>query len=157
MDRLNKFVPEIYSGLSSGREKIVSLYVSNTDPKILKEELEKSRKQDSLLGVTSAGPHRDDIKLTINGISARAYGSQGQKRSVAIALKLASLSVFGDISGEFPVCLLDDVLSELDEARQNYILNHVKDWQSFITCCDPSTVTRLSGGRVFNIKSGEII
>ena len=157
LDRLNLFVPSLYSGLSSGREEIVALYVASKDPKMLREELEKARKQDSLLGVTSVGPHRDDIDLQINGISARAYGSQGQKRSVAIALKLASLGVFGDISGEYPVCLLDDVLSELDEARQNYILNHVKDWQTFITCCDAASVTRLSGGKVFNIENGGVI
>ena len=157
LERLNKFVPSIYSGLSSGREDIKSLYVANTEPNMLKETLKEGRYQDSLLGVTSAGPHRDDIDLLINGISARAYGSQGQKRSVAIALKLASLNVFGDISGEYPVCLLDDVLSELDEARQNYILNHVKDWQTFITCCDSSSVTRLMSGKVFSIKDGGVI
>lgn len=157
LERLNKFVPEIYNGLSSGREKIEALYIANAQPDELTEKLLNDRKQDSVLGVTSAGPHRDDMELQINGVSARVYGSQGQKRSVAIALKLATLGVFGEVSGEYPVCLLDDVLSELDEARQNYILNHVKDWQTFITCCDPSTVTRLSSGKVFNIKGGGIV
>ena len=156
LERLNNFVPEIYRGLSSGREEIKAIYNENAEPDYLREKLSSLRKQDSILGVTSAGPHRDDIDLKLNGISARAYGSQGQKRSVAIALKLASLGVFGDISGEYPVCLLDDVLSELDEARQNYILNHVKDWQTFITCCEPTTVTRMSGGKVFTVKGGEV-
>ena len=156
LDRLNCFVPDIYSGLSGGREEIKALYVSNSDVNDLTEKLKELRRQDSITGVTSAGPHRDDLDLSLNGISARAYGSQGQKRSIAIALKLASLSVFGDISGEYPVCLLDDVLSELDEARQNYILNHVKDWQTFITCCDPNSVTKLSSGKVFTVKGGEV-
>lgn len=156
LERLNEFVPAIYSGLSGGTEKIMSLYVAKTDAIVLSDELKKSRKEDSILGSTSVGPHRDDIDLTLNGVSARAYGSQGQKRSVAIALKLATLNVINEISGEYPVCLLDDVLSELDEGRQNYILNRVKDWQTFITCCDSSNVTRLSGGKVFTVKGGEV-
>lgn len=157
LEKLNCFVPKIFEGLSGGREEIKALYVAKTEDILLLDSLKKSRREDSFSGVTSVGPHRDDIEFLINGISARAYGSQGQKRSVAIALKLAGLYVYNDISGEYPVCLLDDVMSELDETRQNYILNHVKDWQTFITCCDPSTVTRLSGGRVFEIKNGGVV
>ena len=156
-EKLNKFVPYIYSGLSGGSEEIMSLYVAKTDPNILSDELKNARREDSLSGVTSVGPHRDDLEFTINGKSARTYGSQGQKRSVAITLKLAALNVHNEISGEYPVCLLDDVMSELDEQRQNYILNHVKDWQTFITCCDAASVTRLSGGKVFNIENGGVI
>lgn len=157
LERLNRFVPSVFYGLSGGREEIMALYVAKTDAIMLAEELKKARKEDSLAGVTSAGPHRDDIDFLINGISARLYGSQGQKRSVAITLKLAGLNVANEISGEYPVCLLDDVLSELDGERQNYILNHVKEWQTFITCCDPQSVTRLLGGRVFNVKDGRVI
>ena len=157
LEKLNRYVPSVFYGLSGGREEIKALYVANTDPIMLADELKKSRKEDSLAGVTSAGPHRDDIDFLINGVSGRLYGSQGQKRSVAITLKLAGLNVANEISGEYPVCLLDDVMSELDEARQNYILNHVKEWQTFITCCDPQSVTRLLGGRVFNIKDGRVI
>lgn len=156
LERINKFLPELYEGLSGGRENIKSLYVVNEEGIGLRETLKNRRKEDSYLGVTTAGPHRDDIELLINGISARNFGSQGQKRSVAIALKLASLSVINEISGEYPVCLLDDVMSELDEQRQKYILNRVRDWQTFITCCDPSNVERLSGGKVFNIKGGGV-
>lgn len=153
---LNKYIPNIFSGLSGGREEIMAVYVANCDAILLGDELKKARKDDSFSGVTSAGPHRDDIDLLINGISARQYASQGQKRSVAITLKLACLSVLHEVSGEYPVCLLDDVMSELDEHRQNYILNSVRSWQTFITCCDPSTVTRLGGGSVFSIKDGGV-
>lgn len=156
LSRLNNYVPEIFSGLSGGREEISSLYVAKTEPMIIGDQLKKSRRDDSFLGSTSAGPHRDDVEFMINGISARGFASQGQTRSVAIALKLASLNVINEVAGEYPVCLLDDVMSELDETRQNYILNHVRDWQTFITCCDPSNVTRLIGGRVFNIKNGGV-
>ena len=156
LGEINKYLPDIFSGLSGGRESIKALYVAKTESILLADELKKSRRDDSVSGVTSAGPHRDDIELLINGVSARAYGSQGQKRSVAIALKLSTLNVIKDISGEYPVCLLDDVMSELDEARQNYILNHIRGWQTFITCCDPSNVTRLSKGKVFNIENGGV-
>lgn len=157
LEKLNCFVPSVFYGLSGGREEIKALYVAKTDSIMLSENLKKARREDCLAGVTSVGPHRDDIDFLINGVSARLYGSQGQKRSVAITLKLASLNVYNEISGEYPVCLLDDVMSELDEARQNYILNHVKEWQTFITCCDPHSVTRLLGGRVFNIKDGRVV
>ena len=103
------------------------------------------------------GPHRDDIEFKINGIDARNFGSQGQKRSVALALKLAQAEVIREISGEYPVCLLDDVMSELDTTRQNYILNHIRDWQSFITCCDPANTKALEGGKLIEIREGKII
>ena len=107
-------------------------------------------------GTTSVGPHRDDLEFKINGISTRSYGSQGQKRSVALAVKLAEAEVINKISGEYPVFLLYDVMSELDPERQNYILNHIKGIQSFITCCDPSNVARLKSGRIIEIKNGRI-
>lgn len=157
LETINKYVPEIYNGLSGGREEIMSVYVANQDGIMLKEELEKARKQDMYSGITSVGPHRDDIEFKINGISARAYGSQGQKRSVALSLKLGSAEIIKEISGEYPVCLLDDVMSELDVIRQNYILNHIRDWQSFITCCDPSNVERLKDGNIIEIKGGAVI
>ena len=154
---INEYLPELFSGLSGGKEEIKALYVAKTDAMLLLDELKKRRKEDSFLGATTVGPHRDDIELLINGISARNYGSQGQQRSVAIALKFSTISVIKEISGEYPICLLDDVMSELDENRQRYILNRVREWQTFITCCDPSNVERLSGGKVFNIKDGALI
>ncbi|MCQ2478871.1 MAG: DNA replication and repair protein RecF, partial [Clostridia bacterium] len=121
------------------------------------ERLKESRKNDSFTGFTSLGPHRDDVDFKINGISARTYGSQGQQRSVALALKFASSGVIKEITGEYPICLLDDVMSELDTTRQNYILNHIKGWQTFITCCDPSNVQNLKDGKIFNIKNGGVV
>lgn len=156
LKKITTYLPEIFFGLSSG-EEISTVYVANTDGSMLTETLKMKRKEDSFLGFTSAGPHRDDIKFLINGVSARNYGSQGQKRSIAIALKLSSLNVINEISGEYPVCLLDDVMSELDKSRQEYILNSVKDWQTFITCCDPSNVEKLSGGKVFVIRNGGVV
>lgn len=154
--RLNEFLPEVYGGLSSGKEALETEYISATEGEELKKALLNSRKNDMFSGTTSVGPHRDDLEFKINGISARNYGSQGQKRSVALAVKLAEAEVINKISGEYPVFLLDDVMSELDPERQNYILNHIKGIQSFITCCDPSNVERLKSGKIIEIKNGRI-
>ena len=102
------------------------------------------------------GPHRDDIEININGVSARSFGSQGQKRSAAIALKLAEAEVIKKFTGENPVILLDDVMSELDTSRQDYILNHIRDRQVFITCCDPGSILRMSEGKTFNVINGKL-
>lgn len=152
-----KYVPDIYSGLSGGKERIESLYVSLCEGEELLTRLRQNRKEDMFSGVTSVGPHRDDLEFKINGIDARIYGSQGQKRSAALSLKLAQAEIIKSITGEYPVCLLDDVMSELDQNRQNYIFNHIKGWQSFITCCDPSSVERLKEGKIFTVKAGEVI
>lgn len=157
IDRLDEFLPNVYSGLSSGKEILETEYISAVSTENLRQALADSRKNDMYNGATSVGPHRDDIEFKINGISARNFGSQGQKRSVALALKLAEAEVINKISGEYPVFLLDDVMSELDPERQNYILNHIKGIQSFITCCDPSNVERLKNGKIFEIRNGRIV
>lgn len=154
---LKRYIPNIYLGLSSGRENIAIDYICSCDSLRLKEKLFLSRKDDMYSGFTSIGPHRDDIDIKINGISARNYGSQGQKRSAALALKLSHAEILNEINGEYPVCLLDDVMSELDPERQNYILNHIKGRQSFITCCDPSNTEGLKDGKIIRIKNGRVI
>lgn len=155
LETLSLYLPKIYSGLSSGREEIMSVYVAKVSAIMLKESLKKARDEDKFTGTTSVGPHRDDVEFKINGINARSFGSQGQKRSVALALKLAGAQVTEQKTGEYPVCLLDDVMSELDVNRQNYVLNHISGWQSFITCCDPAGVERLKTGKIIEIKNGE--
>lgn len=153
---LNNYVSKIYNGISCGKENIEISYLSkneNLDNEILKA----AREIDMFTSTTSVGPHRDDISFKINGINARNFGSQGQKRSVALSLKLAGAEVIKEISGEYPICLLDDVMSELDEGRQNYILNHIRNWQSFITCCDTSNIKNLISGKVIKIKGGEVV
>ncbi|MBQ8739989.1 MAG: DNA replication/repair protein RecF [Clostridia bacterium] len=153
---LNNYVSKIYNGISCGKENIEIFYISKNE--ILNNEIIKiSREQDMFTSTTSVGPHRDDMSFKINGISARNFGSQGQKRSVALSLKLAGAEVIKEISGEYPICLLDDVMSELDEGRQNYILNHIRNWQSFITCCDTSNIKNLKEGKVIKIKNGEVV
>lgn len=107
--------------------------------------------------VTSCGAHRNDMSIFFDGKSAKIWGSQGQQRSCAIALKLAEARVIEEKTGEKPVILLDDIMSELDERRQSFIMNNIKNWQVFITCCDPSSILRLRDGKKFEIREGRII
>lgn len=162
LEKLKEEVKDIYSGLSCGREEIGIAYKQGEEEKNqyttkeeFKELLISSRKNDFFTGSTSVGPHRDDIEISINGVSARKFGSQGQQRSCALALKLGEASMIRKVSGEQPVALLDDVMSELDISRQDYILNHIKDWQVFITCCDPNTILHLKEGETFRIEKGQ--
>lgn len=157
IDILNKYVSKIYEGISNGKEIIKISYIFKSGEILDIEKLKISREIDMFTSTTSVGPHRDDISFNINNISARSYGSQGQKRSVALSLKLAGAEVIKEISGEYPICLLDDVMSELDEGRQNYILNHIRNWQSIITCCDTSNIKNLKEGKVIKIKDGEVV
>ena len=101
------------------------------------------------------GVHRDDVIATINGLAAREFGSQGQQRSAALVMKIAQAKIISDQTGEAPVMLLDDVLSELDMGRQRFILQNIEDMQIFITCCD-NRVLKSAGGKIFKVKSGKV-
>ena len=156
IDMLKTEVPKIYSGISDKKEDLDISYSLNCSAELFEERLKAARREDMRTGVTSVGPHRDDIEFSINDVSARLYGSQGQKRSVALSLKLAEAEILYKKTGSRAIALLDDVMSELDPARQDYILNHIKDWQVFITCCDPQNIKNLAAGKVFKIENGEI-
>lgn len=158
IEKLKQFLPKIFEGISEGKEKIEIKYetsVGNSQEEFRKNLIE-SRKNDIYSLNTSIGPHRDEMNISINGLSAKTFGSQGQKRSAAISLKLAESAVISEITGKKPIALLDDVMSELDLSRQNYILNHIKEWQVFITCCDPNNIKGLEKGKVFLIENGRL-
>ena len=118
--------------------------------------LKNARSTDIRTGFTSVGPHRDDLNIEINGLSARTYGSQGQQRSIVLALKLAEADILFEKTGERPVILLDDVMSELDMSRRDYLLNHLDGRQVFITCCDPETVRLMEKGKGFFVENGAV-
>ena len=101
------------------------------------------------------GPHKDDFTVSLNGIDLKSYGSQGQTRTAAISLKLAQRELMGREWGEEPVLLLDDVLSELDPGRQDFVLNQIVSGQVFITCCEPGRFTKL--GKTIEIQKGNVI
>lgn len=151
-----EFITEIYKGISSYKESFRVEYLPVCTPDKLKEKLILSRNDDILSGFTSFGPHRDDIDFKIDEMSVRNFGSQGQKRSVALSLKLSEAEVLKKVTGEYPVALLDDVMSELDPARQNYVLNHISKLQVFLTCCDPANIKNLNKGNVYEIKNGKV-
>ena len=165
VDLLSDYSKSIYSGISENKESFSVFYSKNICKDISVkdiylseiENLKNSRKEDILSKTSTVGPHRDDLEILINNVSARSFGSQGQQRSCALALKLGESEIIKKVTGETPVALLDDVMSELDEKRQDYVLNHINDRQVFLTCCDPSQVLRLCGGKSFLIKGGEII
>lgn len=157
---------KIYDGLSGGQERLALLYRPSgalpwREPEAqirqaLREALAAARETDMVAGFSTVGPHRDDFEVTVNELSARTFGSQGQRRSAVLALKLAEAAALEEVTGEPPVALLDDVMSELDERRQDYLLNHMTGGQVFITCCEPSAVLRLAGGGRFQVKNGQI-
>ncbi len=156
IEALSPIACEIYDQLSKGREPLRLSYDEQARGDILLSELKSTRQTDLKAGFTTVGPHRDDITVEIAGSSARLFGSQGQQRSAVLALKLAEASLLAKGYGERPLILLDDVMSELDRSRQEYILNRIEGFQVFITCCDPSAVSELVGGKVFHVQNGEI-
>ena len=100
------------------------------------------------------GPHKDDFSVSLDGIDLKAYGSQGQTRTAAISLKLAQRKLMEKATGQIPVLLLDDVLSELDPGRQDFVLNQITEGQVFITCCEPGRFTKL--GKTIEITNGQL-
>ena len=158
-------VQAVFGGISAGSESITLAYEGakpyEADEAAIEEALlaalAENHMTDRINKTTSVGPHRDDMAILINGNSARAFGSQGQQRSCVLALKLAEAQLLSDMTGAKPVALLDDVMSELDEKRQDYILNHIQTHQVFITCCDKEQILRLKEGKTFHIEKGKII
>ena len=146
IEKLTKLAVGFYDGISDGKEILSVSYrtgyggESTMSREELKKKilssLEKRQNDDIYCGFTTSGIHRDDLIVSINGKEARSFGSQGQQRSAVLSLKLAEASVLREEKGEAPVILLDDVLSELDASRQNYLLHKLEGLQVFITCCD---------------------
>ena len=155
-----------HQGISHGKETLSLRYVSsfgaeeNDSPERLKEKfLEKCAAHypnEILTGSTLSGAHRDDMEIWINGKNARFFASQGQQRSAVLSLKLAEASVLRERMGENPVILFDDVLSELDNERQDYLLNELRGCQVFITCCEKFNKEQLSEGKVFYVEGGVV-
>lgn len=163
LENLNQHSKEIHRDITSGKEEIKFDYVStvkdldNIRDSMLKL-LEQNRKKDMEKRVTSIGPHRDDFSIFLNGIDAKAYGSQGQQRTSVLTIKFASLKIIKEITGEFPVLLLDDVLSELDFNRKRYVLTSIKSIQTIITCTGIEDLTNYLDeySKVFRVRDGVI-
>lgn len=169
--RLEEAVRELYGRISGGAEEISLAYKSQIfgrRPELCRdnaseleeqyfEKLKAARNQDCELGFTTQGVHRDDLELMINGVGAREFGSQGQKKSIALAMKLSQAQLYGCAKKETPVVLLDDVMGELDRSRQEVVYTIIKDMQVFITTChDEVLISELEGRRLM-LKSGRMI
>lgn len=163
IERLKVHAGKIHKSLTSDKEELKLTYqgyVADTENDLkllLLKKYDESLEKDIHLGFTTVGPHRDDIKIESNDIDLRTFGSQGQQRTGALSLKLAELEVFKDNIGEYPVLLLDDVLSELDRDRQRKLLDHVSHIQTLITCTDfdfdlPYTRFEVNQGKIENIQ-----
>jgi len=124
---------------------------------IYKEKLLSMRDEDIRLGFTGIGTHRDDIIIEVNDLNLREYGSQGQQRSIALSLKLAQAEILMRLTGESPIILFDDALSEIDKRRQSYVMNEIDDMQVILTCCDPIVALDARIGNLYAIQRGEVI
>ncbi|MCR5421546.1 MAG: DNA replication and repair protein RecF, partial [Lachnospiraceae bacterium] len=158
IDQLNEIVKDIHFNISGGKENLNIVYEPNIDIEGYEEKLKKHRERDIRYKLTSVGPHRDDFIFNINEFDTKKYGSQGQQRTAALSLKLAEIKLVEKISGSNPILLLDDVLSELDSNRQNYLLNSIKDIQTIVTCTglDEFINSRIEINKIFKITQGSV-
>ena len=159
MEELMPIVEKIHSRLSGEKEKLVLTYEPNVLEEEFSEVLKKNRERDKKQKATQSGPHRDDIRFCVNGIDIRTYGSQGQQRTAALSLKLAEIELVKKRTKDTPVLLLDDVLSELDAGRQNYLLGSIEGIQTMITCTglDDFVTHRFHIDKIFRVKNGIVV
>ena len=158
VNELNEIIQDIHSNISGGREQLILKYEPSIDDIFFEDELLKVRSRDLKLCQTTVGPHRDDMLFSVDGVDIRKYGSQGQQRTSALSLKLSEISLVKKNINSTPVLLLDDVLSELDGNRQNYLLNSLSDTQTIITCTglDEFVKNRFQVDKVFHVVKGQV-
>lgn len=161
LESLNKYSEDIHKDITSGKEIIEFKYnstvknLNNIQDEFYKT-LIKNRKRDVDKGITSHGPHRDDFFVYINNVDTKSFGSQGQQRTAVLTMKFASLRIIKEITGEYPVLLLDDVLSELDFNRKRYVLKSINDIQTIITCTGIEDLDDYlnKDSKLFKVKEG---
>lgn len=156
--QLCEIINEIHSKLSGGKEKLTVKYEPDVSIENFEEKMKENQEKDIRSKMTSTGPHRDDFSFIVNGIDIRRYGSQGQQRTAALSLKLSEIELVKKVTKDTPVLLLDDVLSELDSNRQNYLLNSIGDIQTIITCTglDEFVNNRFEINRIFEVVNGVV-
>lgn len=156
--KLESIAQEIHFNISGEKEKLEIVYDPSVGAEAYAEELSANHERDIFRGSTSLGPHRDDLIFLINKMNVRTYGSQGQQRTVVLSIKLAQLRMIQETLGEQPVLLLDDVLSELDYHRQQFLFEHTKNIQTLITSTgiEESVWNKQSIGKIFKVNKGVI-
>ena len=160
LNQRNKLLKDMYKqpDLGATLENIEVIYEPSVESEALEESLFRNRDRDLRMKMTSSGPHRDDLMVAVNGIDIRKYGAQGQQRTAALSLKLSEIYLVEKIIHDKPVLLLDDVLSELDSSRQNYLLESIHDIQTMITCTglDDFVSHQFTINKVFHVVAGHV-
>lgn len=158
VEQLNEIIYEIHKKLSGDKEELRILYEPDVEIEEFEKKLRYNQDRDMKSKMTSVGPHRDDFSFMVGKIDIRKFGSQGQQRTAALSLKLSEIELVKKITKDTPVLLLDDVLSELDSSRQNYLLNSIGDIQTIITCTglEEFVNNRFEINRVFKVCEGTI-
>ena len=156
--QVNQIIADIHYRLTGGRERIELSYESSLGSLSLEQALKKNRERDIRMKSTSVGPHRDDLCFLSGDLDIRKFGSQGQQRTAALSLKLSEIELVKEVIKDTPILLLDDVLSELDKHRQNYLLDSIHDIQTVITCTglDEFVNHRFSINKIFRVSSGSV-
>jgi len=166
--RLNTISRLKHRKITENKENIEVLYKKNIGNEenankeriknIFREKLKKTRSRDFERGHTSCGPHKDDLEISINGIDVRNFGSQGQQRTAVLSLKLSEIDIVKAETGEFPILLLDDVMSELDEKRQKELIGSLKDVQIFATMTEIPEILKedIKDGKIFYVEKGNV-
>lgn len=156
--QLNEIITDIHSNLSGGKEELTIIYEPDVSVDDFEREMRLSQERDIRLKQTCRGPHRDDFAFMVKDIDIRKFGSQGQQRTCALSLKLSEIELVKKMTNDTPVLLLDDVLSELDSNRQNYLLNSIGNIQTIITCTglDDFVNNRFEINKVFEVVNGTV-
>ncbi len=157
-EQLNEIIYDIHKRLSGDREEISVRYEPDVEIEEFEKKLQCSQEKDIKLKQTTVGPHRDDFSFLIEDVDIRKFGSQGQQRTAALSLKLSEIELVKKRTKDTPILLLDDVLSELDSNRQNYLLSSIKDIQTIITCTglEEFVNNRFEINRVYKVTGGVV-
>jgi DNA replication and repair protein RecF len=158
VNQLNEIIYDIHKKLSGGLEELRIVYEPDVEASEFENKLNASNERDIKLKQTCVGPHRDDFSFYVGDIDIRKFGSQGQQRTAALSLKLSEIELVKKITHDTPLLLLDDVLSELDSNRQNYLLNSIGDIQTIITCTglEEFVNNRFEINKVFRVSNASI-
>ncbi len=156
--QMNEIIAEVHGKLTGGKEHLSLIYEKSIGNMSLAEAVFKNRERDIRMKSTSTGPHRDDICFKADGLDIRKFGSQGQQRTAALSLKLSEIELVKYLIKDTPVLLLDDVLSELDKNRQNYLLDSISNIQTIITCTgvDEFVNRRFLVNKLFHVHNGHV-
>lgn len=157
-EQLCEIIGNIHNKLSGGKEELIVKYEPDVSIEEFENKMRENQEKDIRYKMTQSGPHRDDFSFIVNGIDIRKFGSQGQQRTAALSLKLSEIELVKKMIKDTPVLLLDDVLSELDSSRQNYLLNSIGEIQTIITCTglDEFVNNRFEINRIFKVSNGVI-